>query len=426
MVTPSRLAVAQALLGVFDQGSRIEDAWDRDLEAADAALAQAMLGLCLRRWGRLQAFLNTHLRQPDRGVPTATRVAAALGLVQLAWLPGVSSHAAVHEAVELMGHPRLGFAPHRGLLNAILRKASQDRSALADQLEALDSELDRSAFVDRALVSALRPRQALDQLESLWARLQQIPSPSFHRIFGEPLPEGLEIDPLCPGGLQMSKGSSFPRAWLSSGAGMVQDRSSQALMSFQWEGRPRRMVDLCAAPGGKTTTLALRWPGAELIAVEQDARRARRLEQNLHQRHLHAKVVVEDAERWLRQEGEAFDLILLDAPCSASGTLQKHPELAWIGGNIKLQRLQDIQRRLLHAALGRLAPGGLLIYAVCSWFPEEGLAHRESLLNTHPQAVPIPIWEPKFGLSEEPTSIFLPDPLTWPGEGFQGFALTRS
>jgi 16S rRNA (cytosine967-C5)-methyltransferase len=217
----------------------------------------------------------------------------------------------------------------------------------------------------------------------------------------------------------LSEDAPFPRAWLQRGEGMVQDRSSQALMAYQWEQPVTRILDACAAPGGKTTALARRHPGAELVALEQDGKRARRLRENLQARGVAAQVVEAEAGRWLAQGGAPFDLILLDAPCSGSGTFQKHPELPWTGGSIDLGRLATVQRTLLTAALERLAPGGLLIYAVCSWLPEEGERHRRWALSAHPALRPVEAWPDRGG-----AELHL-DPMTWEGEGFQAFAMTR-
>ena len=425
MTTPARLHVAHALHEVFGEKGRVPDFWDRDL-GEDAALAQAMLGLCLRRWGRLQAWVKPKLKDPDRGVPLGTRVALAMGLVQLAWLPGVSDHAAVHEAVELAGTRDLGFIPHKGLVNAILRRAAKDRTALAAELDALPAALDRSPAVERALLGALAPHGADGELEALWARLQQPPRPNFRLLKGE-MPEGLAPDPDLPGCLRLAEGAPFPRPWLESAQGMVQDRSSQALLAYQWDQPVTRILDACAAPGGKTTTLALRHPGAVLKALEVHPKRAARLRQTLQQRGIEAQVIQVDAAEWLEQTEETFDLILLDAPCSGSGTLQKHPEWPWLAHDDQA-RLTGLQRRLLQAATNRLAPGGLLIYAVCSWLPEEGLAHRDWLAEVRPDLRPAEVWPAALGA--EPTASghtarFRPHPLRWEGEGFQGFAWIR-
>lgn len=426
MTTPARLHVAHALHEVFGEKGRVPDFWDREL-GEDAHLAQALLGLCLRRWGRLQAWVKPKLKDPERGVPLGTRVALAMGLAQLAWLPGVSDHAAVHEAVELAGTRDLGFIPHKGLVNAILRRAAKDRPALAAELEALPAALDRSPAVERALRAALAPHHAEDGLEALWTLLQQPPRPSFRLLKGEQ-PEGLEPDAELPGCLRLAIGVPFPRPWLEAAAGMVQDRSSQALLAYAWERPVTRILDACAAPGGKTTTLALRHPDAVLRALEVHPKRAARLRQTLQQRGVEAQVIQVDAAEWLEQTEDAFDLILLDAPCTGSGTLQKHPEWPWLAHD-ELERLSSLQRRLLLAAAERLAPGGLLIYAVCSWLPEEGAAHRDWLAQARPDLRPAAVWPAGLGVAGEGdgsiTAFFRPHPLTWEGEGFQAFALTR-
>jgi 16S rRNA (cytosine967-C5)-methyltransferase len=426
MPTPARLHVAHALHEVFGERGRVPDIWDRDL-GEDAHLAQALLGLCLRRWGRLQAWVKPHLKDPARGVPLGTQVALAMGLAQLAWLPGVSDHAAVNESVALAGDRDLGFHPHKGLVNALLRRAAKDRPALAGALDALPPALDRPPAAERALGAALAPHGATDQLEALWARLQQPPRPAF-RLLGGEVPEGLTADPELPGCLRLAEGAPFPRPWLESGAGMVQDRSSQALLAYAWEGPAARILDACAAPGGKTTTLARRHPGAALTALEVHPRRAARLRQTLRQRGVAAEVIQADAAEWLETAEATFDLILLDAPCSGSGTIQKHPEWPWLAHD-DLPRLTGLQRRLLAAAAARLAPGGLLVYAVCSWLPEEGEAHREWLAEARPDLRPAEVWPASLGLAVPGggplTAGFRPHPLRWEGEGFQAFAVAR-
>lgn len=418
VLAPSRLAAAQALHGVFGRGRRVAEGWDAGLSAEDAALARAMLAAALRRWGRLQAWAAPQLKDPQRGLPLGTQVALALGLVQLAWLQGVAAHAAVHEAVELAGDRKLGFPPHRGLVNALLRRASTDRGRLLRELEDLPAALDRSPFAERVLDAACGaqgPRR-----EALWARLQAPPKPSFRLLHGD-VPEFLEADPELDGCLRLRAGEAFPSAWLARGDGLVQDRSSQALMGFRFVGQPRRILDVCAAPGGKTAALAQRFPVAELVALERELQRVERLRDNLARWGLAAKVVPAEAVAWLQQEGPGYDLILLDAPCSGAGTLGKHPELAWLGDRLDLGRLVVQQRRLLEAALDRLAPGGMLVYAVCSWLPEEGEGHLQAALGRLPDLQAVQPWDARYLRG----SLFRPDPERWDGEGFQAFAVQR-
>jgi 16S rRNA (cytosine967-C5)-methyltransferase len=425
MATPSRIAVARTLHLVFGEGARVPDAWDAGLPAADAGLANALLGQCLRRWGTLQAAIRPQLKDQSRGLPLGTQVALAIGLAQLAWLPGVSDHAAVNEAVDLATSREVGFPPHKGLVNAILRRAARDREALAAGLDGMDPALDRSPFTRRVLQAALAPRGGAG-VEALWRRLQAPPHPHFRPLRAEPLPPGLEPSETLPGAFHLAANAEFPAQWLAAGAGMVQDLSSQALLSFRWESPVTRILDACSAPGGKATALGRRFPEARITAVERNPARARRLRDNLQLRGVQADIVVEDACPWLLRDGPSFDLIMLDAPCSGSGTLQKHPELNWLGDALDLARLLLAQRTLLEAALPRLAPGGLLIYAVCSWLPEEGFAHRERILATQSRFRPAAVWPAPMGPEDGPTSLFRPDPLTWPGEGFQAFAFTTA
>lgn len=423
MSTASRTAVHRVLHEVFGQGSRVPEGWNAGLAPEDARFAQALLGLCLRRWGRLQALIQQNLTQPGREIPLGSRGALALGLASLAWMPGVAAHAAVDESVRLVADPELGFPPHKGLVNAILRRAAKDRAALADTLERLPWALDCPPFAQAILAAALGPSAGPDAHRALWTRLQAHPVPAFRQVRPEPLPPGLEPDPELPGALLLSLEAPFPHAWLASGAGMVQDRSSQALMAFRWPRPLRRILDVCAAPGGKTTALAQAFPQAELVALERSPARARRLRENLAARGVAAEVLVGDAVAWLQAGGDAFDLILLDAPCSGSGTLRKHPELAWVGSLVEVARLAREQRTLQEACLPRLAEGGLFVHAVCSWFPQEGLDHRPGVLARLLGGRPADLWAGPCAGPEPGT--FAPDPLTWDGEGFRAFAVSR-
>lgn len=420
MPTLSRIRVAQALQDVFISSRRVGERWDDGLQDGDASLAQAMLGLCLRNWGRMGAWILPKLKNPSRGIPVQSRIPLSIGLAQLAWLPGVSTHAAVNETVDLMGDKQLGFPPHRGLCNAILRKAAEDREGLARELDALEPALDRSPFGLHALNAALQSRGQEAELERFWEKLQRPPRPAFHALTDAPMPDGMEADPALPLALRLKDGAPFPRPWLMKGEGMVQDLSSQALMSFSFEGKPKRILDACAAPGGKTTLLSRRFPEADILALESEPRRATRLESNLKQRQVKCRIQVEDAIAFLYKTQETFDLILVDAPCSGTGTLRKHPELNWIGGALDINRLVLLQKQLLDAAIKRLTPEGVLIYAVCSYLPQEGRQHLERLLAANPQLKALPLWPEAWMVQGQ---IFQPDPLTWEGEGFQAFAL---
>jgi 16S rRNA (cytosine967-C5)-methyltransferase len=287
------------------------------------------------------------------------------------------------------------------------------------ELEDLPAHLDRSPFVEQVLDAAVGSEPT--RRESLWRRLQEPPRPTFRHLRGE-VPAGLEPDLALDGCLRLGAAEAFPHEWLGRGEGLVQDRSSQALMAFRCDPAPARILDACAAPGGKTATLIQRFPDAAVTALERESHRLRRLRENLARWRLQAQLVQAEAASWLRGTEASFDLILVDAPCTGSGTLAKHPELGWLGGRLDLGRLLAQQRDLLEAAWLRLAPRGLLIYSVCSWLPEEGEGHREALLRNQPCAEPADLWPEAFGLR----GWFRPDPLEWEGEGFQGFAVRRT
>jgi 16S rRNA (cytosine967-C5)-methyltransferase len=337
----------------------------------------------------------------------------------------VATHAAVDESVSLVLQEKIGFPPHGGLVNAILRSASGNRDALASELDSTPDEANRPPFAELLLKAALQDDLSSENVRVLWGKLQRPPLPAFVVLSGEP-PGGLVPDAQFPDARRLIPGTPFPTDWLRSGAGMVQDISSQALMKFRWpfEKTPMRILDVCAAPGGKTTMLAKMWPLANIFAIEQNPRRAERLRENLAARSVRAQIEVVESVAWMRSGGRPFDLILVDAPCSASGTIRKHPELVWIYKRQEIERLVRVQENLIDAAVSRLSPGGLLIYSACSWFPEEGLNHLSRLESFNPKIKPALIWPDADGAAL--THIFRPDPLTWDGEGFQGFAVTTA
>jgi len=422
MPTPARLSVARTLSDVFIEGRKPRWGWDKGLSPQDAKLARAMLGLCLRKWGRLNAWCVQKLKYPDRGLPPQTKIHLNMGLAQLAWLPGITPHAAVSEAVELVSRRDVGFMAHKGLVNSILRSASKDRARLAAELESPPSSLDRTPIAERLFKNALGKSYTLENLETLWRRLQQPPEPSFVALRGLP-PSGLVRADRWPHPYRLMPECPYPLDWLRSGSGMVQDVSSQALMLFDWSHNPSsgplRIADLCAAPGGKTTSLYYRWPSSQIFAIDQDPSRVETLRENLKARNVPAQIEVADSIVWLADQGTPFDIVLIDAPCSGSGTIRKHPEIVWTLQESDISRLAQTQANLLDAALPKLAPAGLLIYSVCSWFPEEGIAHLARLLQDRPNIVPAAIWP-------GPSHLFCPDPLAWEGEGFQAFAITKA
>src|SRR5262249_11575460 len=152
------------------------------------------------------------------------------------------------------------------------------------------------------------------------------------------------------------------------GAWWVQDAAAALVVRLAGDVAKHSAADLCAAPGGKTAQLAA--AGAEVTAVDVSGARLARLRENLARLHLKADVVEADAANW--SPGRTFDVVILDAPCSATGTIRRHPDILRLKRSDDIARMAELQRTMLANAAGLVAPGGLLIYATCSLEPEEG------------------------------------------------------
>jgi 16S rRNA (cytosine967-C5)-methyltransferase len=172
----------------------------------------------------------------------------------------------------------------------------------------------------------------------------------------------------------------------------VQDAAAALPARLLGVGPGERVADLCAAPGGKTAQLAA--AGAEVLAVDRSARRLKRLEENLARLGLTAQIRAIDAEKL---DEAPFDAILLDAPCSATGTIRRHPDVAWTKSENDIRKLSALQMRLLDKAAGLLKPGGRLVYCTCSLEPEEGERQAERFLARHPRFARKPIEPGEIG-----------------------------
>jgi len=294
----------------------------------------------------LEPFLR---KEPPEPVRNILRIGAA-GLLLLE-TPG---HAAVATAVTLA--KRRGLTPFSGLINAVLRKVA---TAGPGVLEDLDSpRLDTPAWLWTAWGPLARTIATAHQTE---APLDVTLKP------GVAVPEGGVLLPTgsvrFPAGTRVTDIPGFEAGDL-----WVQDAAAALPVRLLAPQPGERIADLCAAPGGKTAQLAA--AGAIVTALERDAARIERLGMNLKRWNLRADVVTADATAWTPPA--LFDAVLLDAPCSATGTIRRHPDVARIKRPRDVQTVNQAQDKLLEAATAMLRPGGRLIYAVCSLQPEEG------------------------------------------------------
>jgi 16S rRNA (cytosine967-C5)-methyltransferase len=361
MPDPTREAAFDLLSSVLDQRRSLDEALGAlpELPARDRAAAHRLAAAVLRRLGTLDAVLEPFLRKaPPDPVRHVLRVGAA-GLLLLE----TPSHAAVATAVALARTQRL--APFAGMVNAVLRRvAAAGPAALAD----LDGpRLDTPAWLWTSWGDAARAIALAHQQEApldVTLRPGAAPPPG-----GETLPTG---SVRFPAGTRVSEIGGF-----ESGECWVQDAAA-ALPARLLAARPgERIADFCAAPGGKTAQLAA--TGAQVAAVERDPVRLARLRDNLRRWRLEAETVQADATSW--QPNAPLDAVLLDAPCSATGTIRRHPEVPHTRRPRDVLALTEIQDRLLMAAVSVLRPGGRLVYSVCSLQPEEGAARIEAALG---------------------------------------------
>jgi 16S rRNA (cytosine967-C5)-methyltransferase len=350
---PTREAAYDLLTATLERHRPLEEALDTlsGLEARDRAAGHRLAAAVLRRTGSLDAVLEPHLKKaPPPQVMNILRIGAA-GLILL----DTPRHAAVATAVELTR--TRGLAPFSGLVNAVLRKVSDSGAAA---LEGLDGpRLDTPPWLWTAWGAEARAIAKANTHEApLDLSLRPGATPPAEAVA---LPTGSWR---CPAGTRVMELEGF-----ASGDLWVQDAAA-ALPAMLLAAKPgERVADLCAAPGGKTAQLAM--TGAHVTAIESNPSRIVRLRENLARLRLDVEVIQADAALW--QPPELFDAVLIDAPCSATGTIRRHPDILHLKRPRDIQGLMPQQDRLIDAAFAMLKPGGRLIYAVCSLQPEEGV-----------------------------------------------------
>jgi 16S rRNA (cytosine967-C5)-methyltransferase len=356
MTDPTREAAYALLNAVLSHGPSLDAALDGlgKIEARDRGAAHRLAASVLRHTGTLNAVLEGFLlREP----PEAVRKILWLGAAAMLFLEA-PAHAAVGTAVDLAKSRNL--APFAGLINAVLRKVAAGGPGL---LEGLDMpRLDTPAWAWRSWGANARDIATAHQREA----------PLDISVMQGFVPEGGEALPT--GSYRFPAGTPVPELpGFQAGKFWVQDAAATLPAQILNPQPGERVLDLCAAPGGKTAQLAA--AGALVTAIDRDEARLGTLKGNLARLNLTAEVIRADATTW--RPAEPFPAILLDAPCSATGTIRRHPDLLHLRKPRDIAALTRLQDQLLDAAADMLAPGGRLIYAVCSLQPEEGEARIE-------------------------------------------------
>jgi len=391
---PARIAAQDILRQVLRKRQPLDDALDSilasaNLEGRDGGFARAIATETLRRLGQLQVLIHTFATKmpPEhRAGPTLEILLA--GACELLFLK-VAPHAAVNAANELAARDK-NAVHFKSLINAVLRRIAREGQAVIDAQDA----------------------QHLNVPDWLWSR--------WCAAYGEAATRSLAAAHLCTPPLDIHGKLSPPDfrnsillpknivrlhefgriedlPGFAQGDWWVQDFAATLPVHLLGDVRDKTVIDLCAAPGGKCAQLVA--AGANVIAVERDSVRMQRLKQNLERLHLSAQLIETDMRDYAPVE--RAPLVLLDAPCSATGTIRRHPDLPWVKGAADVNTCADAAAELLDAAASMVADDGVLVFAVCSLEPEEGPEQVNAFLADHPEFQREPIRaEEVLGLRE--------------------------
>lgn len=395
--TNLRSLAAQLIERVVDKGESLSavlpDA-QKKVSDKDSALLQEICFGVLRTLPQLEGLISKLMARPMTGKQRVLHYLIMVGLYQLQYTR-IPPHAALAETVE--GAEVLKRGNLKGLINGVLRQFQRQQETLI-------------AGLDQGPQRYLHPNWLLHRLQQAWpAQWQQIVEANNHRppmwlrvnrqhhsrdawlallqaqgktaFIADDADDALRLD--VPAAVSQLPG--FDQGWVT-----VQDLSAQRCALFLEPQKGESVLDLCAAPGGKTTHILEIAPEAQVMAVDLDTQRLKRVNENLQRLGMQAEVVQGDGrypELWCGDR--QFDRILLDAPCSATGVIRRHPDIKWLRRDRDIAVLASVQREILDAIWPRLKRGGTLIYATCSILPEENQQQISSFLGRHTDAVAV-------------------------------------
>ncbi|MEO8667105.1 MAG: transcription antitermination factor NusB [Bauldia sp.] len=376
----ARDAAVALLTAVLDDGRTLDGSLDpysglstyRALPDRDRRLAHAIAATALRRHGETAAILSRLITKPPGKRTGPLMRIIEIAAAQILYM-GIADHAAVSTAIDQVGDDHT--AQHfKGLANAVLRRLARERDAILADLDgprlatpdwlwqrwtSSYGETTTRAIAATHLVEPSLDLSVASDAEG-WAG----------KLGGIVLPTGSVR--LVPSGPVDALPGFAEGAW------WVQDAAAAIAPRLLGDVRGKRVADLCAAPGGKTAALAL--AGAEVTAVDASPERLKRLAANLARLRLTADTVAADILQWA--PAETFEAVLLDAPCTATGTIRRHPDIAWLKKPADINSLSAIQAKMIDRAATFLKPGGALVYCTCSLEPEEGEAQMRRALAT--------------------------------------------
>ncbi|MGR3541233.1 MAG: RsmB/NOP family class I SAM-dependent RNA methyltransferase [Hasllibacter sp.] len=368
----ARAAAVALFREVTERGRTLDEAALPDLPPEGRATARRLATAALRHLARADATLRPLLHKAP---PPSARAVLRVATAEL--MAGGAPHAVVSDAVALVrrqpGAGRLG-----GMANAVLRRVAAEgrprwEGASPNRLPNWIRGRVQSAVggARTAAIEAAHDRGAPLDLTARDGDAAALAA----RTGGEVLPTG---------SVRLAGGQVSALPGYDEGAFWVQDAAAALPVRMLDPAPGMSALDLCAAPGGKTMQMAA--AGARVTALDVSEGRLARVRENLARTGLGAEIVAADALTW---EGPAFDRVLLDAPCSATGTIRRHPDLPFVRDGSGLKALTALQDALIDAALARLAPGGRIVFCTCSLLPDEGEARIAAALERHPGLRPV-------------------------------------
>lgn len=380
---------AQLIERVVDKGESLNTALpaaQKKLSDKDSALVQEICFGVLRTLPQLEALIGKLMERPLTGKQRVLHYLIMVGLYQLEYTR-VPAHAALAETVA--GAEVLKRTSLKGLLNGVLRQFQRQREELLASIKDGPQRYLHPGWLLKRLQHAW-PEQWQQIVEAnnlrppMWLRvnrqhqdrdawLDKLVDGGRNAQPADDVPDALRLDAPAP----VSQLPGFDQGWVT-----VQDLSAQRCALLLEPQNGEQILDLCAAPGGKTTHILEIAPEAEVMAVDVDAQRLKRVEENLQRLGMKADVKQGDGRTPQQWCGDRqFDRILLDAPCSATGVIRRHPDIKWLRRDRDIVELAKLQSEILDAVWPHLKPGGTLIYATCSILPEENHQQIDAFLQ---------------------------------------------
>lgn len=414
-----RAIAAKAIGQVLDHGqslSAVLPDLQKTISDKDKGLLQELCFGTLRVLPELEGYLQQLMAKVMTGKQRSLHYLLMVGLYQLVYTR-IPPHAAVAETVN--GAVALKRPQMKGLINGVMRQFQRQQQELIEQAQTQNSRFLHPSWLLQRIQAAYPEEwpqivEANNQKPPMWLRVNRqhhsrdeylalLQQANIEAVGHPDYPDAIRL--LSPSPVSTLPG--FELGWAT-----IQDASAQGCIPFLQPQNGEFILDLCAAPGGKTTHILEAAPEAKVMAVDIDENRLKRVHENLARLNQQATVLTGDGrapEKWCNDQ--QFDRILLDAPCSATGVIRRHPDIKWLRRNSDIAELVLLQKEIINAIWPRLKSGGTMVYATCSILPEENKYQIDDFVSSHSDAQAV-----KIGRSDSQYQQNLPSP-----EGGDGF-----